>query len=95
MTITSKPASKEYRDNWPFGSEGKEIESETTKPELISKTESVFIVARSLADARMLYMGRLGNPQVGYSNINEACGACKNGNDVWLVELKITWVRRA
>jgi len=88
-TIISRPASKAYRDNWPFGRNEK-----VDDPIPITKAKTVFVVARSLNDALRLYADWKAGTAVGYSSIEAARANCKDGQDIWQIDLKITQVRK-
>lgn len=85
MAIVSRPATDDYRKNFPFP----DRKPEPPEPRSgINATEASFIVAPSLAEARQRYFARLGRG--GDSTLEEAESSKMEKSDaVWRITLLI------
>lgn len=98
MTIRTRPATEEYRKNFPFPDKSERVSTEpqSSQPPVsdsIGRVESTLVVAPSLLEARQRYMARLGNG--GFATIEAARAACTEKSDeVWRVDLRIERVQR-
>lgn len=100
MAIQTRPATEEYRKNYPFKDKFEERVDEAldfvfnpNPPETITRAERKFIVAPSLPDARRIYMMNLGHKG---ADTKEAAERDRSDpkDEIWQVELRIECVRR-
>lgn len=91
--IRTRPATREYRDNFPFPDKRASGDDSSKPTDTVTRDESTFIVAPTLLDARQRYMSRLGNGGFATREAAEA-NRTEKSDEVWQISLHIECVRR-